>query len=162
MGNITTKSVGDFQANVGKTVGSVQVIVSYITAGILILTAIGLAIAAMIPMKPWNCTKDYLNELEKNKYSACTTQSPPISPPMPPIIGPGSPACTEATQDYKDEQKRCSTKVKQTWLLWFLLLIPLAVIIVIISRVINHAIQTNTSFAQAFATLWEFSALTNR
>lgn len=160
MGNITTKSVGDFQANVGKTVGSVQVIFSYITAGILILTAIGLAIAAMIPMKPWNCTKDYLNELAQNENTVCTTQSPPIS--QHPIIGPGSPACIEATQDYGDEQKRCSTKVKQTWLLWFLLLIPLAVIIVIISRVINHAIQTNTSFAQAFATLWEFSALTNR
>ena len=164
MGNITTKSVGDFQANVGKTVGSVQVIVSYITAGILILTAIGLAIAAMIPMKPWNCTKDYLNELAQNENTVCTPQSPPMPPmpPMPPIIGPKSSACKEAKQDYEDEQKRCSTKVKQTWLLWFLLLIPLAVIIVIISRVINHAIQTNTSFAQAFATLWEFSALTNR
>uniref|UniRef100_A0A6C0LGU1 Uncharacterized protein n=1 Tax=viral metagenome TaxID=1070528 RepID=A0A6C0LGU1_9ZZZZ len=55
MGNITTKSVGNFQANVGIFSADIGVIISYITAGILILIAIGLAITALVPMKPWDC-----------------------------------------------------------------------------------------------------------
>jgi hypothetical protein len=156
MGNITTKSVGDFQAKVGKVSGDIGVIISYITAGILILTAIGLAIAAMIPMKPRNCTKDHLNQLAQNEKMSCTPQSPPITSP---IFGPGTQACNEATQDYGDEQKRCGTKVKQTWLLWFLLLIPLAVIIVVISRWWNHFMHTNKTAAQIGGTMFELNTL---
>ena len=52
MGNITTKSVGNFQANVGIFSADIGVIISYVTAGILILVAIGLAITAFVPMKP--------------------------------------------------------------------------------------------------------------
>lgn len=152
MGNITTKSVGNFQANVGKVSGDIGVIVSYITAGILILTAIGLAIAAMIPMKPWDCTKEHLNELVQNAKTSCKPTSSPIT-------GPGSQACAEATQDYRDEQKRCGTKVKQTWLLWFLLLIPLAVIIVVISRWWNHFMHTNKTAAQIGGTMFELNTL---
>ena len=143
MGNITTKSVGNFQANVGIFSADIGVIISYVTAGILIIVAIGLAITAFVPMKPWNC--DDLKQLRQNEIVQC------IPPPADPRI------CNDA----KDEIKRCNTKVKQTWLLWFLLLIPLAVLIVIFSRWWKHYVHTNRTAAQVGGTLFELNTLKN-
>lgn len=146
MGNITTKSVGDFQANVGIVSADIGVIVSYITAGILILTAIGFAIAALVPMKPWNCND--LDDLKKTMESECPNpQAPQI--------------CIDAQNDYNNEKKRCNTKVKQTWLLWFLLLIPLAILIVIFSKLWNNFVHKNKTAAQVGGTLFELNTIKN-
>ena len=146
MGNITTKSIGNFQANVGIFSADIGAIISYITAGILIIIAIGLAIMAYIPMKPWNC--EDLDNLKKIMETDCSnTQLPEI--------------CSDSETNYNNEKKRCNTKVKQTWLLWFLLLIPLAVIIVIFSRWWKHYVNTNKTAAQVGGTLFELNTLKN-
>ena len=142
MGNITTKSVGNFQANVGIFSADIGVIISYVTAGILILVAIGLAITAFVPMKPWDC--DDLKQLRQNEIVMCT---PPVDQKI----------CNDA----KDEIKRCNTNVKQTWLLWFLLLIPLAVLIVLFSKWWDHYVHTNKTAAQVGGTLFELNTLKN-
>lgn len=146
MGNITTKSVGDFQANVGIFSADIGVIISYVTAGILILVAIGLAIAAFVPMKPWDCGD--LDNLKQTMLTDC--RSPQFSQ-----------VCKDAQNDYNNEKKRCNTKVKQTWLLWFLLLIPLAVLIVIFSKWWDHYVHTNKTAAQVGGTLFELNTLKN-
>lgn len=146
MGNITTKSVGDFQANVGIFSANIGVIISYITAVILILLAICLAIAAFVPMKPWDC-KD-LNNLKQIKKTDCKNLQVPQ-------------LYKDAQNDYNKEKKRCNTKVKQTWLLWFLLLIPLAIIMVIFSRWWKHYVHTNRTAAQVGGTLFELNTLKN-
>lgn len=145
MGNLA-KSVGNFQANVGIFSADIGVIISYITAGILILIAIGLAIAAFVPMKPWDC-KD-LDDLKQTMLNECP------SPQLPQV-------CKDAQNDYNNEKKRCDTKVKQTWLLWFLLLIPLAVLIVIFSRWWDNYVHTNKTAAQVGGTLFELNTLKN-
>lgn len=146
MGNITTKSVGDFQANVGIFSADIGVIISYITAGILILIAIGLSITAFVPMKPWNCGDlDYLKQTMQHE---CHNQ-------------PFHELCNDAKTDYYNEKKRCNTKVKQTWLLWFLLLIPLAVLMVIFSKWWDHYVHTNKTAAQVGGTLFELNTLKN-
>ena len=146
MGNITTKSVGNFQANVGIFSADIGVIISYVTAGILILVAIGLAITAFVPMKPWDCTD--LDDLKQTMETECQ------NPQFPKV-------CKDAQNDYTNEKKRCNTKVKQTWLLWFLLLIPLAVLIVIFSRWWDHYVHTNKTAAQVGGTLFELNTLKN-
>ena len=146
MGNITTKSVGNFQANVGIFSADIGVIISYVTAVILILIAIGLAIAAFVPMKPWDCTD--LDDLKQTMKTECP------NPQFPKV-------CKDAQTDYNNEKKRCNTKVKQTWLLWFLLLIPLAVLIVIFSRWWKHYVHTNRTAAQVGGTLFELNTLKN-
>lgn len=146
MGNITTKSVGNFQANVGIFSADIGVIISYITAVILILIAIGLAISAFVPMKPWDC--EDLDDLKQTMLTECP------SPQLPQV-------CEDAKTNYNNEKKRCNTKVKQTWLLWFLLLIPLAVIIVIFSRWWKHYVHTNKTAAQVGGTLFELNTLKN-
>lgn len=149
MGNITTKSVGDFQENVGIFSADIGVIISYITAGILIIIAIGLAIAAFVPMKPWDCKDlDDLKQLRQNEIAMCT---PPVNQKI----------CKDAQNDYNNEKKRCDTKVKQTWLLWFLLLIPLAVLIVIFSKWWDHYVHTNKTAAQVGGTLFELNTFKN-
>ena len=142
MGNITTKSVGDFQANVGIFSADIGVIISYVTAGILILVAIGLAITAFVPMKPSDCND--LKQLRQNEIVMCT---PPVDQKI----------CNDA----KDEIKRCNTKVKQTWLLWFLLLIPLAILIVIFSKWWDNFVHKNKTAAQVGGTLFELNTLKN-
>ena len=147
MGNITTKSVGDVQANVGIFSADIGVIISYVTAGILILVAIGLAITAFVPMKPGDC--DDLDYLKQTMETKCTT--PPVDQKL----------CKDAQNDYTNENKRCNTKVKQTWLLWFLLLIPLAVLIVLFSKWWDHYVHTNRTAAQVGGTLFELNTLKN-
>ena len=142
MGNLV-KSVGNFQANVGIFSADIGVIISYVTAGILIIVAIGLAITAFVPMKPWNC--DDQQELNDNIKTFC---------------GNGQDKSIQCS-DAKDENKRCNTKVKQTWLLWFLLLIPLAVLIVIFSKWWDHYVHTNKTAAQVGGTLFELNTLKN-
>ena len=142
MGNITTKSVGDFQANVGIFSADIGVIISYVTAGILILIAIGLAITALVPMKPWNCEDQ--QELNSDIQSNCGQDKSSIM-------------CKNAIE----ENKRCNTKIKHLWLLWFLLLIPLAVLIVIFSKWWDHYVHTNKTAAQVGGTLFELNTLKN-
>ena len=142
MGNITTKSVGDFQANVGIFSADIGVIISYVTAGILILIAIGLAITALVPMKPWNCEDQ--QELNSDIKSNCGQDKSSIM-------------CKNAIE----ENKRCNTKIKHLWLLWFLLLIPLAVLIVIFSKWWDHYVHTNKTAAQVGGTLFELNTLKN-
>ena len=142
MGNTTTKSVGDFQANVGIFSADIGVIISYVTAGILILIAIGLAITALIPMKPWDCEDQ--QELNSDIQSNCGQDESSI-------------LCKNA----QEENNRCNTKVKQTWLLWFLLLIPLAVLIVLFSKWWDHYVHTNKTAAQVGGTLFELNTLKN-
>jgi hypothetical protein len=146
MGNITTKSVGDFQANVGIFSADIGVIISYVTAGILILIAIGLAITAFVPMKPWDCGD--LNDLKQTMLNECP------SPQLPQV-------CNNAKDNYNKEEKRCNTKVKQTWLLWFLLLIPLAILIVIFSKWWDNFVHKNKTAAQVGGTLFELNTLKN-
>lgn len=119
------KNVGNFQANVGYFSADFGVIMSYVIAGILTLIAIGLAITALIPMKPWDCAYDYDFPIDE------------------------------------DEKKRCNTKVKHLWLLWFLLLIPLAVLIVFFSKWWKGYVHKNKTAAQVGGTLFEVSTLKN-
>ena len=142
MGNTTTKSVGDFQANVGIFSADIGVIISYVTAGILILIAIGLAITALIPMKPWDCEDQ--QELNSDIQSNCGQDESSI-------------LCKNA----QEENNRCNTKIKHLWLLWFLLLIPLAVLIVLFSKWWDHYVHTNRTAAQVGGTLFELNTLKN-
>lgn len=141
MGNITTKSVGDFQANVGIFSADIGVIISYVVAGILILVSIGLAITALVPMKPWNCEDQ--QELNSD------------------INNCGQDKTSIMCKDAIEENKRCNTKIKHLWLLWFLLLIPLAVLIVIFSKWWDHYVHTNKTAAQVGGTLFELNTLKN-
>jgi hypothetical protein len=142
MGNTTTKSVGDFQANVGIFSADIGVIISYVTAGILILIAIGLAITALIPMKPWDCEDQ--QELNSDIQSNCRQDKSSI-----------------LCKDAQEENNRCNTKIKHLWLLWFLLLIPLAVLIVLFSKWWDHYVHTNRTAAQVGGTLFELNTLKN-
>lgn len=142
MGNTTTKSVGDFQANVGIFSADIGVIISYVTAGILILIAIGLAITALIPMKPWDCENQ--QELNSDIQSNCGQDESSI-------------LCKNA----QEENNRCNTKIKHLWLLWFLLLIPFAVLIVLFSKWWDHYVHTNRTAAQVGGTLFELNTLKN-
>jgi len=72
-----------------------------------------------------------------------------------------SQVCNDTRQDYNDEKKRCNTKVKQTWLLWFLLLIPLAVLIVIFSKWWDHYVHSNKTAAQIGGTIFELNTVKN-
>lgn len=92
-------------------------------------------------MKPWDC--DDLKQLRQNEIVQC----------IPPSVD--SRICNDA----KDEIKRCNTKVKHTWLLLFLLLIPLAVLIVIFSKWWKHYVHTNRTAAQVGGTLFELNTL---
>ena len=148
MGNITTKSVGDIQANVGTVSSDISLMVTYIFAGILILLAIGLAIASFVPMKPWDC--EDLDDLRTQATIACNY--PQVPQPF---------LCKEAQDAYNKEQERCNTPVKQTWLLWFLFLIPLAVIIIFVSRWWNHLVHTNKTAAIIQGTGFELQTARN-
>ena len=143
MGNITTKSVGNFQANVGIFSADIGVIISYVTAGILIIVAIGLAIAAFVLMKPWNC--DNQQELNDNIKTFCSNGQDK------------SLTCSNA----KDENKRCNTKVKQPQLLWFLLLIPGAILLVFIAKYWDKLVHRNKTAAQIGGTMFELNTLKN-
>lgn len=156
MGNSATKSIGDFQANVGTVTSDLSLMVTYIFAGIIILIAIGLAITALIPMKPWDCID--LGALKNNVNFNCDT--PPITPGGSPIPLPLDPkACKDAQDAYNNEQDRCNTPVRQTWLLWFLFLIPLAVIIIFVNRWWNHLVHTNKTAAIVQGTGFELQKL---
>lgn len=146
MGNVTTKSVGNFQANVGKVSADISVIISYVIAGILVLTAIGFTIIALIPMSPWDC--EDLDDLKQTKDRICNTN-------------PQSPICIKSQNDYNKENKRCNTKVRHTALLWVLLLIPLAVFIVFFSKWWDKYVHTNKTAAQIGGTLFELNTLGN-
>ena len=144
---ITAKSIGDFQANVGQVGASIGVIMSYIFAGILIIFAIVMAVMAFIPMKPWDCDAN-LKALNDNVDVFCGTNNFPQE-------------CKQAKDELNNEKQRCSKKVEQKGLLWFLLLIPFAIIIVLISLWWNHFVKTNKTAAQIGGTMFELNTLKN-
>ncbi len=144
---VSAKSIGNFQANVGLFSSNLTLIVSYITAIILIIIAIVFAIMAFIPTKPSNC--DDLSLLKEAKNSACSI-SPDFNNNNP---------CKIATQQFNDEQTRCNTLTKPTWLLWFLLFIPLAIIIVLIARWWFNYVHTNKTAAEIGGTLFELQTV---
>jgi len=148
MGNITTKSVGNFQANVGTVSSDIGVMISYVVAVILIITAIGFAILSFIPMKPGDC--EDLNTLKSNLDYSCSSSFNAIPE-----------VCEDAKKEYQEESQRCNTKTKPTWLLLFLLLIPLAVLIVFFSKWWNHYVHTNKTAAQIGGTLFELQTMKN-
>lgn len=150
MGNSATKSIGDFQANVGTVSSDLSLMVTYIFAGIIILIAIGLAITALIPMKPWDCID--LGVLKNNVNFNCDNQT---------VAQFGQKACDDAQKAYDNEQDRCNTPVRQTWLLWFLFLIPLAVIIIFVNRWWNHLVHTNKTAAIVQGTGFELQTARN-
>ena len=118
--------IGDFQANVGIFSADMSVIVSYIIATLLIITAIVLAIIAFIPTKPDDCIKDDI----------CLTEG-------------------QNSQECKDETARCNKKKPNYILLLFLILIPIAIIIVLFSKWWDHYVKTNRTAAQVGGTMFE-------
>ena len=144
-----TKSLGNFQANVGIFSADIGVIMSYIIAGILIITSIILAVFAFIPMNPQNC--DDLDTLKQDKLFNCDKTK----------ISYDNSKCNNATDTYNDEKNRCSKKVKNTWLLFFLLLIPLAIFIIFFSKWWKNYVHHNKTAAQVGGTLFELNTLKN-
>jgi len=139
------KSVGNFQANVGIFSADLHLIITYITAGILIIIGIGLAVVSFVPMKPWVCNEQSLkNKADADCKSASTAED-----------------CKDSEQAYMKEKTRCNTKAKQPWLLWFLVLIPIAIIMVLISRWWNHLVHTNRTAAQIGGTMFEAQTAKN-
>ena len=130
MGNITGKQVGNFQANVGTASADIGVYVSYITAGILTLIAVGLAITALIPMTPWDCSDNPPECQLPDDDDAC-----------------------------EKETERCSKKLQNLWLLWFLLLIPLGILIVYGSKWWDKFVHHNKTAAQIGGTMFELNTL---
>ena len=124
------KSIGNFQANVGKFSGDLSVMISYIFAGILIIIAIVMAVLSFIPMGPLDCHKD----------DVCSTFG-------------------EQSQECKDETTRCNKKTKHPILLLFLLLIPLGILIVFLSKWWNNLVHTNKTAAQVGGTMFELNTL---
>ena len=122
--------LGDFQANVGKFSADIGLIISYIIAGILIIIGIVLAIIAFIPQKPGDCNKDDI----------CKT------------LG-------KTSNDCKEETNRCNKKKPHYMLLWFLILIPTGIIIVLFSRWWKHYVHTNRTAAQVGGTLFEINTV---
>ena len=124
--------LGDFQANVGIYSADVGLIGSYIVAGIMIIAGILLAILAFVPMAPGDC----------NKASICLQ------------YGNNSNKC-------KVETDRCNKKTKNYGLLFFLLLIPLAIGLVLYNRWWKNYVHTNKTAAQIGGTLFEMNQAAN-
>ena len=146
MGDNTLKSICDFQANVGYFSADINLIITYITAGIMIIAAIVLAIMSFIPRKPFDCNDDTINALKQDKDIECSSSFT-------------SSDCKSSEQDYNNEVKRCNTKVKQPQLLWFLLLIPFAILIVFLARYWNKLVHRNRAAAQIGGTMFELNTL---
>lgn len=146
MGDNTLKSIGDFQANVGYFSADINVIITYIMAGIMIIAAIVLAIMSFIPRKPFDCNDDRINALKSEYQMDCNEF-------------PNSQTCKSSEQDYNNEVKRCNTKVKQPQLLWFLLLIPGAILLVFIAKYWDKLVHRNKTAAQIGGTMFELNTL---
>ena len=141
----------NFQKKVGYAGDDMKVIVAYIFAGILTIIAISLAIVAFIPMKPWDCDNDILQGKKDYMNSGiCDTQD---------TLAYNKHMCQDARNDYNSEKKRCNTKVKNLRLLWFLLLIPLGILIVIFYKWYDNFIHHNKMFAVFDGTELEAQAL---
>jgi hypothetical protein len=146
------REAGNVQKKVGYVADDMKVIVAYILAGILTIIAIGLAITALIPMKPWDCDNDVLQGKKDFMDSGiCDTQDIAYNKHM----------CEDATNDYNSEKQRCNTKVKHLWLLWFLLLIPLGILIVIFFKWYDNFAHHHKMFAIFDGTEFEVSTLKN-
>lgn len=144
MGNNTLKSIGDFQANVGIFSADINVIITYVIAVIMIIFSIVLAIISFIPMKPFDCNDNKINALKQEKEIDCS----------PPII---ESVCKSSEQNYNNEVKRCNTKVKQPQLLWFLLLIPGAILLVFIAKYWDKLVYRNKTAAQLGGAMFELN-----
>jgi hypothetical protein len=148
MGDNTLKSIGNFQANVGYFSADINLIITYIMAGIMIIIAIVFAVRSFIPTKPFDCNDDKINALKSDYQMNCDQFST-------------SQICKSSEQDYNNEVKHCNTKVKQPQLLWFLLLIPFAILIVFLARYWKKLVHRNKAAAQIGGTMFELNTLKN-
>lgn len=129
MGNLNTKDIGDTQESVGKVGAEVNMIGAYFIAAIMILFAIAAAIMAFIPTNSVNCDKD-----QQQVDFLCNE----------PVLA----------QDQCDNAKiklasdKCSVKTKKYALLFFLLLIPLALFIVWYAKWWKNMVYTNRTAAE--------------
>ena len=134
MGNITGKQVGDFQAQVGRKDADINVAVAWGVGVVLLLTAVVMTIIALIPRKPIDCPDD-VNDANDQVKILCDG-------------GILQDECKDAKQDLAKAQKHCATKEKTLWLLWGLLLIPLAALIIFLARWWQRETRHSRSVAQ--------------
>ena len=125
------KNTGKFQANVGYFAADWGLITAYIGCAIMIIVAIVMAYLSNVPLKP-----------------LCSV--PPQPQCNPDMIKLDASACEEET-------KRCNTKKKYTWFLWFLLLIPLGIGWVFLNTWWKKFVNTNKTAAQIGGTMFEIS-----
>ncbi len=85
-----------------------------------------MAIFALVPIGPIDCTKT----------DTCN------------VFGEDSAMC-------KNETKRCNQKNRHPWFLLFLLLIPLAILIIYMSKWWNNLVHHNRTAAQIGGTMFE-------
>ena len=147
MGNTTTKQVGDFQAGVGKAGADIGVVMSTIFAVILIIIAITMAVFALIPEKPWDCP-DRVTSAQQQVEEMCTAQ---------PLLGVTE--CNNQRTDLANAKQYCSTKHKRLYLLFGLLLIPLALLMIWLSHWWRREVHHSKTAAQVGGTLFELGAL---
>ena len=112
MGNVTTKQVGNFQANVGKISADYSVIMSIIVAVILVIGAIIMTVIALIPRN--DCPDD-------------------------------------------DDDPDCKKKHRPLVFLWGLLLIPLAILIVYLSKWWQSETRHSKTAAEVGGTMTEIA-----
>tara|TARA_Y100000389_G_C17468938_1_gene528428 strand:+ start:1918 stop:2325 length:408 start_codon:yes stop_codon:yes gene_type:complete len=128
----TMQQIGNFQASVGRASADLSVTLSYIFGGIMIIAAIILGILAFVPMKPIDCNEKFMCNPPFDKDSSC-----------------------------KNEKKRCNTKTQHHFLLFFLFLIPLAIIMIMVSKAWHNAVHTNRTMAQIGGTMAEVDMVEN-
>ena len=141
MGNVTGKQVGDFQAQVGRKDADINVAVAWGVGVVLVLTAIVMTIVALIPRRPIDCPDkvDEANDQVKILCKGSMLQD----------------MCEGAKHDLAKAKQYCATKEKTLWLLWGLLLIPLAVLIIFVARWWQGETRHSRSVAQLGGTMTE-------
>jgi hypothetical protein len=147
MGNTTTKQVGDLQAGVGKVGADIGVVISTIFAVILIIIAITMVIFALIPVNPLDCP-DRVTAAQQQVETMCST---------PPLLSVTQ--CTNKRTDLDNAKQYCSTKHKRLYLLFGLLLIPLALLMIWLSHWWRREVHHSKTAAQVGGTMFELGAL---
>ena len=149
MGNISTKKVGDFQAGVGKASATINIGVSIFFAVIMVLAAIGLTIAAFIPITPINCP-GVQNDAQFSFNLFCNSSEDDDSDD-------DSAECKQARTAFTNAKNHCAHKKPNRWFLLGLVLIPLAALIVFVSFWWKKEVYRNRTAAQVGGTLTEFA-----
>ena len=145
MRNKTSKQIGNFQAGVGKVGAEIGVVISTIFAVILIIVAITMVIFALIPVKPWDCP-DRVTSSQQQVEAMCTIH--PVN----------SDECTNQRTDLDNAKQYCSTKHKRLYLLFGLLLIPLALLMIWLSHWWRREVHHSKTAAQVGGTMFELGA----